>query len=255
MKSAAFLLGATILLSACGGDQPASAVAPSTATSTATKRPDFSGVWMLQATRDWGLIGLPSGPEFGNIGASLPGATLPYQPWAAAYVEETKANGRSLDPLSHCFAIGPVRSHAVTFYREIVQLPNKIVFLNEYNSSYRQVFTDGRPVPDDFVPSLNGYSTGTWQGDVLVIETTGFLDGALWLDNNGSPLTDAARITERFRRPSVERLEIELTVDDPKAYTAPWTVTLHQNLVPNVELLEATCSEEQLREHLANSYQ
>src|SRR5262245_60767882 len=116
MKSAASLFIGTIVLSGCGGEQPSSAVpAPSTETSTAGERPDFSGIWMLAATRDWGLIGLPSGPEFGNIGASLPGATLPYQPWAAAYVAATKADERSLDPLSHCFAIGPVRSHAITF--------------------------------------------------------------------------------------------------------------------------------------------
>lgn len=252
MRSVAVALLCIGLLSACErAEQSTQPDAPV----VSDRRPDLSGVWVLVATRDWGMAGLPSGPEFFNIGASLPGGTLPYQPWAAEYVAKTKANMRAIDPLSHCHAIGPVRSHAITFYREIVQLPNRIVFLNEYNASYRQVFTDGRPLPDGWVPSLNGYSTGMWEGDELVIETTGFVDRALWLDNNGSPLTDEARITERIRRPNADRLEIELTVDDPKAYTAPWTVTLRQNLLRDVELLEAICAEDQLLDLLADSYE
>jgi hypothetical protein len=171
---------------------------------------------------------------------------LPYQAWAAERVAATRATDRVNDPLPHCLPIGPVRSHAITFYREIVQLPHKLIFLNEYNSSYRQVFTDGRPLPVDPVPTLNGYSSGRWEGDELVIETIGFLDNAVWLDNFGSPLTDAAKVTETFRRRTFGELEIELTVDDPKAYSEPWTVTLVQKLVPDTELAEASCAEEAL---------
>jgi hypothetical protein len=255
MRRAVYPVFCALLLSACNGGEPLGNEPPQPAVPSITgSRPDFSGVWVLQATNDWGIAGLPSGPEFFNIGASLPGGTLPYQPWAAAYVEETRSNMRAVDPLTHCHAIGPIRAHAITFYREIVHLPNKIVFLNEYNTSYRQVFTDGRALPDNPVPSLNGYSTGSWDGDELVVETTGFRDRAIWLDNNGSPLTDAARITERFRRPSVDRLEIDVTVDDPKAYTVPWTVTLKQNLARDTELLDAICDEEELVDLLDDSY-
>ena len=116
------------------------------------------------------------------------------------------------------------------------------MILNEYNKSYRQIFTDGRPLPADMQPAWDGYSTGKWDGDVLVVQTTGFRDG-IWLDAFGDPLTDAGKITERFRRIDYGHLEIELTVDDPKAYTRPWTVTLYQILAINTDLLDYICLE------------
>jgi hypothetical protein len=207
-------------------------------------RPDLSGIWVLETNTDPGFLGLPFGPEFGNIGASLPEG-LPYRPWARAQVAATRANDRSHDPLSHCLPIGPVRMHTITFYRQVVQLRDKIIFLSEYNSTYRQIFID-RPLPDDPVPTLSGYSSARWVGDTLEVTTRGLRDGAIWADSFGSPLTDAARVTERLRRVSVGELRIELTVDDPKAYTEPWTVTLVQRLAPDLELAEATCAEEQL---------
>lgn len=207
-------------------------------------RPDLSGVWRLIPATDPGFLGLPFGPEFGNIGASLKGG-LPYQPWAAAQVNATRANQREYDPLPHCLAIGPVRSHTITFYRQVIQLPQKLVILNEYNTTYRQIFTDGRPLPIDPVPTVNGYSVGAWEDDTFVVRTTGIRDG-IWLDNFGSPLTAAAKITERFRRLNVGRLDIELTVDDPKAYTKSWTVTLRQELMPDTELFDAVCAEHEL---------
>ena len=95
------------------------------------------------------------------------------------------------------------------------------------DTSYRQIFTDGRPLPADPNPSWNGYSSGKWEGDTLVVQTNGFRDG-MWLDATGNPMTDAAKITERFQRPTSDTMEIEITVDDPKAYTKPWTVKLTQ---------------------------
>ena len=208
-------------------------------------KPDLSGIWILEATVDPGFLGLPYGPAFLNIGASLEGG-LPYQPWAAERVAETSANLRAKDPLSNCLPIGPVRSHTIPSYRRMIQLPDKILLLNEYNSSFRVIFTDGRALPADPIATLTGYSTGKWVDDRLVVETTGFRDRAVWLDAAGSPLTNAAKITERFRRTSLGELEIELTVDDLKAYTRPWTVTLHQKLAPDIDLVESFCSEEEL---------
>jgi hypothetical protein len=91
-------------------------------------------------------------------------------------------------------------------------------------------------------PSWYGYSTGRWEGDTLVVETAGFRDG-LWADFNGSPLTDRARMTERFRRPNYGTLEIQVTIDDPKAYTRPWTVSLNQHIALDMDLLEYACLE------------
>jgi hypothetical protein len=117
-----------------------------------------------------------------------------------------------------------------------------IVTLNERNAMYRQIFTDGRPLPEDPQSSFNGYSTGKWDGDTLVVQTNGFRDG-IWLDANGDPLTEAGKITERFRRVDYGHMEVEVTVDDPKAYTAPWTVKLNQFIVLNTELLDFVCLE------------
>jgi len=135
-----------------------------------------------------------------------------------------------------------VRLHTFNSPKKIIQTPGLVVILSEYNGSYRQIFTDGRPLPLDPNPSWNGYSSGHWEGDVLVVETNGFRE-SLWLDNTGDPLTNAARITERFRRVNFGQLEIDLTVNDPKAYTKPWTVTLHQTIVLNTELLDYICLE------------
>jgi hypothetical protein len=177
-----------------------------------------------------------------NIGRTLPGGKPPYQPWAANLVEERTANGAKDDPHAHCLPPNFPRAFSLPQYIKIVQTPGLTIVLHEFNGSYRQIFTDGRPLPDDPLPAWSGYSTGHWEGDTLVVESSGFRDD-LWLDLSGSPLTSAARVVERFKRPSYGKLDIEVTVDDPKAYTRPWTVTLHQNVVLDTELIEETCLE------------
>ena len=103
--------------------------------------------------------------------------------------------------------------------------------------------SDGREFPDDDPqPWWYGYSVGHWEDDTLVVVTKGLRDGE-WLDIFGTPLTDAATYTERFRRLSYGRMEIDVTVDDPKAYTAAWTVRVNQRIMPEQELLEFVCNE------------
>jgi hypothetical protein len=104
------------------------------------------------------------------------------------------------------------------------------------------VFIDGRPLPKDPTPSWQGYSTATWSGDTLVIDSIGFIDD-LWIDWNGSVLTETGKVRERIRRPDFGHLEIEVTVDDPKAYTKPWTVTLKQRIAVDTELVDEICLE------------
>jgi hypothetical protein len=124
------------------------------------------------------------------------------------------------------------------------------VILDEFNASYRQVFTDARPFPVDPQPSWSGYSSGKWEGDTLVVQSIGFRDD-LWLDMKGDPLTEGAKITERFRRPDFGSLQIEITVNDPKAYTKPWTVTLREALQVDTELADEICLEnEKSVEHM-----
>jgi hypothetical protein len=211
---------------------------------TADGKPDLSGIWAWENNRPCPPGGCPDaviGQEFANIGWSLKEG-LPYQPWAADAVKTRRANNAKDDPQSRCLPRGALRLHTDGLLKKYVQTPGVLVILNERNANFRQIFTDGRPLPADTNPSFNGYSTGKWDGDTLVVQTIGFRDD-LWLDSGGSPLTDAAKVTERFRRPNFGTLEIEITVDDPKAYTKPWTVKLTQPLVVDTELLDYMCYE------------
>ena len=135
-----------------------------------------------------------------------------------------------------------LRAYSLPHLLKFVQTPGLLVMLNEMNAGYRQVFTDGRPLPDDPVPSWQGYSSAKWEGDTLVINSIGFRDD-IWIDWNGSVITSAAKVQERIRRPDYGHLEVGVTVDDPKAYTKPWTVTLHQRLALNTELVDEICLE------------
>ncbi len=208
---------------------------------TADGKPDLSGLWEMErkgrlptATPDVEAVN----PEFVNIGSRLQGG-LPYQPWAVQLMKTRNAEDRIHDPTTHGLPIGLVRMQTFPTPRKIIQVPGLLVILSEYNASYRQIFTDGRPLLTDPNPGWNGYSTGKWEGDVLVVQTTGFRDG-IWLDNAGSPLTEAGKITERFHRLNFGQLEVTITVDDPKAYTKPWTVTLNQTIRLNTDLLDSS---------------
>lgn len=213
---------------------------------TAAGKPDLSGMWfsaeLLPECSEADCIpqaGLPIDQT--NIGRSLPDG-LPYQPWAAALVAERTASGSKDDPHAHCLPPNFPRAFSFPQYIKIVPTPAFTVILHEFNASYRQIFTDGRPLPVDPNPAWSGYSTGHWEGDTLVVESIGFRDD-LWLDLAGSPLTNAAHVTERIKRVNFGTLEVELTVNDPKAYTRPWTVTLKQGIVLDTELIEEICLE------------
>ena len=127
-------------------------------------------------------------------------------------------NGKD-DPASKCQPSGAIRLFTFPQYRKMFQMPGLLVMLSERDVTFRQIFTDGRELPKDPQPSFHGYSSGHWEGDTLVVQTSGFRDG-MWLDRSGSPMTDAAKLTERFRRVNYGNLDIEITLDDPKAYTS-----------------------------------
>jgi len=207
-------------------------------------KPDLSGVWDVLHNRPCppeGCADMFIPQEFVDIGFSIQGG-LPYQPWAAAITKQRMAENRKDDPNAKCLPVGIVRMYTTPLYRKIVQAPGLLVILNERSAEYRLIFTDGRTLPEDPQPTWNGYSSGQWEGDTLVVHSIGFRED-LWLDSNGSPMTEAAKITERFRRVNFGTLEIEITVDDPKAYTHPWTVKLTQLLKPDTDLLDYYCVE------------
>ena len=214
-------------------------------------KPDFSGVWEAEQGEDAGVVagGARIAPEFINIAARLKGG-LPYRPWALELRNARVADLGKDNPDGFCLPLSIVQMHSHPLPRKILQLPGLIAILYEKNIEYRQIFTDGRPLPVDPDPSWRGYSSGKWQGDTLVVQTIGFRD-ELWADGDGNPLTDRAKITERFRRLNYGTLQIEITVDDEKAYTATWTVKITQHLKVDTDLLEYVCLEnEQDRPHL-----
>jgi hypothetical protein len=121
-------------------------------------------------------------------------------------------------------------------------MPGETLILYEAVQSFRQIFTDGRALPKDPNPAWMGYSVGHWEEGAFVVETSGFGDNA-WLDNFGHPGTEMLHVTERFRRKNFGQMDLEVTINDPKAYTKPWTVVLPFKLLPDSELLEYVCSE------------
>jgi hypothetical protein len=206
-------------------------------------RPDLSGIWFLhfEGCGRFGCADYQAGPEFFNFGATLPGG-LPYLPWAADLVKQRMAANAKDDPIGLCRPGGLFRFHTYPPPRKVVQLPNLVLILSERDVTYRQIFLDGRALPGDPEPTWNGYSVGRWERDVLVVQTNGLREGT-WIDRNGSPLMAGATVTERFRRPDFGHLEIEITVDDPKTYSRPWTVTLKQDLAADTELIDYHCTD------------
>jgi hypothetical protein len=146
------------------------------------------------------------------------------------------------DPHAQCLPDTFLRAYGLPHIVKFVQTPRLLIALEEYNTDYRQIFMDGRGLPADPNPAWNGYSVGRWEGDALVVDSVGFRDD-LWLDVRGSPLTSAARVRERMTRADFGHLNIEVTVDDPKAYTRPWTVTLRQQIIADTEIIDEFCLE------------
>ncbi|HEX5048355.1 MAG TPA: hypothetical protein VFX89_14655, partial [Gammaproteobacteria bacterium] len=188
--------------------------------------------------------GSPPLANFANLGGGFPDG-LPYTPLAAQLRAERMSNNNKNNPDAHCLPMGLTQLHLHPQPRKLVQTPGEIVIMYEGNQGLRQIFTDGRKVPelnDDLQPWWYGYSAGHWEGDTLVVETVGFRDD-VWLDVNGSPLTSKGRMTERFRRPTFGLLQIDVTIEDPTAYTKPFTVRINQRLTADDELIEFVCNE------------
>ena len=186
----------------------------------------------------------PPRATFFDIGANIEGGP-PFQDWARELRAERVANNQKDNPDANCLPMGYMQLHGHPQPRKIVQTPELIVIMYEGNQGLRQIFLDGRDLPavdDNLQPWWYGYSVGRWEGDTLVVESVGFRDDG-WLDVFGSPLTDKGKLIERWRRPDYGHLEIDVTVDDPKAYTKPFTVRVSHQLTVDQELIEFICNE------------
>ena len=204
---------------------------------TTDGKPDLSGVWR------------GAGPLYRfNIAQDLKPEDI--QPWAEALFLERVRDSRKDSPLARCLPVS-VPFHDFFNLNRIVQTPGLIVLLFESpNSPHRTVFTDGRDLPKDPNPTWLGYSVGRWDGDTLVVTTAGFNDRG-WLDSAGHPQTESLRVTERLRRRDLGHMDFEITIDDPKVFTRPFTVKTERLLAPDTDLLEDVCENERDGRHLS----
>ena len=222
------------------------------------KTPDFSGVWLSSkvpcektSLATFGCNDASEGVPIGFIDATASRPEelesgvkggLPYQPWAAALAKQRMAGQGKDSPTPRCLPMPSIQHWSSFHPQKLVQTEEALIILDEYMDQYRQIFLDGRPLPKDPFPYFKGYSVGRWEGDTLVVDTMGFKNG-IWLDAKGNPLTEEARTIERIRRPNYGSLEIQITVNDPKAYTKPWSATRNLKIALDTELFEYICNE------------
>jgi len=199
-------------------------------------KPDLSGIWK-------------GNPKYMiNITSDLKPDDVSFQPWAAAEYKRRRDTESKDDPSSRCLPLSIPLRNTITSPFKILDTPDEVVMLYE-GQRPRQIFLDGRPLPEDPDPSWDGYSVGKWEGDDLVVHSNGF-NGKEWLDIWGHPTSDALHIIERYHRKDFGSMSLQITIDDPKTYTKPWTVMEQLHLLPDTELLEAVCENNQDPAHM-----
>ena len=194
-------------------------------------KPDLSGLWLTPQAR------------FDISQLLKPGDSVPFLPAGRKLFDERRASNSKDDPSARCLPTGlPVRASLATPLK-IVQTPSLTIILYESRTTYRQILTDGRPLPPviDW-PAWQGFSIGKWDGDTFVVESAGF-NGNAWLDQAGHPETDALHLTERFRRRDFGHMDLEMIIDDPKVYSRPWSIFVPYVFQADTELLEFICEE------------
>ncbi len=200
-------------------------------------KPDLTGVWL--GTTKYMI----------NLAADLKD-DAPFQPWAAEEYKRRRAAESKDDPSALCLPISVPVKQTITSPFKLIDVPAKEEMIMLYEGArHREIFMDGRPLPTDPEPSWYGYSIGKWDGDDLVIDSNGF-NGKPWLDINGHMSTEALHVTERYHRIDFGHMSLEITIDDPKVYTKPWKVKESPRLLPDTELLESVCENNQDVEHM-----
>jgi hypothetical protein len=236
--------------------------------------PDLSGVWQLMRQNFGNGRGNAKGKDkdkakaappprapgepplatFGNVGAGFENG-LPFTEWGRKIRDDRKANNSKDNPDANCRPLGLMQLHTHPFEKKIVQGKDAIVIMYNANNDVRQILTNGQPLPQvgpELAPWYYGYSVGKWEGDTLVVTTVGFRDD-VWLDVNGSPLTGTGKMVERFKRPNFGTLQIDVTIEDPKAYTEPFTVRVMQQIMVDSELFESVCEDRDARHYVGDA--
>ena len=245
IRSLDIILGLTIVLgcSLAASAQTKLSTQPAK-TPPLVKTPDLSGVWMR------------NGPPASN-GAmqywifEFNVEEPPMTAWGEAQYKANKSSfgdhpyplEETNDPIYHgCFPTGVPRVYLHPWPMQILQASSEVVILFEYDSLRREIYTDGRPHDAALVPLWMGDSIGRWEGDTLVVDTVNFNDRT-WIDRIGHPHSDQLHVMERFRRPDHDHLVDDITIEDPKAYTKPWTTRLELRLRPDWRLTEQFCED------------
>jgi hypothetical protein len=214
-------------------------------------KPELTGVWHLQATRQTaapvdnvavGAPGVNPNSLTANIFLDLKAEGNLETEQGTKVREERTKNGLRLNPTVFCLPMGLPSDNFVAEVVKFIQAPKEIIVIHEVDNSYRQIYLDGRPLPKDPSPSWLGYSTGHWEGDTLVVETEGFNDKT-WLDMSGHSHSEAMHLTERYHRRDYGHMDVEMTFNDPVMYKKPFTIKFTHQLVPDSDILEAYCAE------------
>jgi len=222
---------------------------------TADGKPDFNGIWQALNAASWdiqdhsGQLGLPPGQ--GVVDANA----IPYQPWAAAKKKENFANRLTADPTeANCFLPGVPRATYMPFPFEIVQTPKTIAIAYEFAHALRSIPMDGSPHSDGLPDTWMGDSRGRWQGDSLVVDVNSFNDQT-WFDHAGNFHSDALHVVERYTLAGPDHISYQATVEDPKVFTRPWTMSmpLYRRIDKNAKLLEYECVFYQQEEKFKNA--
>jgi len=215
---------------------------------TVDGKPDLSGIWEREPAPNEpksNPAGLP-----GSLQYFLPkGTEIPMRPAAAELFKQRAASLGAGRPSQRCLPHGIPDAMLYGGPFQLVQTPKMALILYEEFNHFRQIYTDGRTLPVDSQPTWFGYSTGKWDGDAFVIETRGFNDQT-WLDDTGHPHTEALHTTERFQRRDFGHMDLLVTIDDPKAYTKPWSVSIPHKLLPDTDLIESICENEKDNIHM-----
>ena len=218
-------------------------------------KPDLSGVWHVEPTSmaemkrlygddvgDLNVIGMEADTVSKyaiNILVDFQPEESPMRPEAVAVLREHLPG---TNPADSCLPLGIPFAFLVSEPDKIVQTPGLTIMMFESADAHRQIYTDGRPLPKDPEPAWLGYSVGKWEGDTLVVETAGFNDRT-WLDGMGHPHSEALRVVERYRRRDFGHMDVQVTFDDPKMYTKPFSIKFTQRLLADSDILEFFCAE------------
>jgi len=204
---------------------------------------DLSGVWRVPYEVSGPTTEVRPVPKYVlNLAADRSPEEVVMQPWAADLYQRRSAVLGQDFPGARCLPIGIPLSIATPYPFKIVQTPDLIVILYETGNLFRQIYLDGRKPLADAEPTWMGYSAGHWEGDTLLVESSGFNDKT-WLDARGHPHSESLRLTEAYSRPDIGHLNIRMTVDDPKAYKKPWTASISALLLTDTDVMESICDE------------